>query len=269
MKETIKYFSAQEKESPIEVQMTGVSICDKSQRCLRTNPGITIIEYVFMGEGTLLFKGKTYKVKTDDVYVLPAGVSHEYYANPKNPWAKIFMNLSGSLARLLLVGFSLNDKPVIKAPSLKKHFKRIIKTSFADMPEIEKRNILINTYFEILHSLYQLNKESNVSTEAILLKNFLDENVNRIISNTELANTIYRSNDYCVKLFKKEFGTTPYDYQINNKINIARSLLQHTKMSISEIAEFVGYQNPQYFTSMFKTKLGITPTQYRKKTSEV
>jgi octaprenyl-diphosphate synthase len=56
-----------------------------------------------------------------------------------------------------------------------------------------------------------------------------------------------------------------FDYQINNKIQIACSLLTHTKKSISEISEFIGYQNPHYFTSMFKTKVGITPTQYRKK----
>ena len=91
------------------------------------------------------------------------------------------------------------------------------------------------------------------------------ENSNRIINNVELANHIYRSPDYCLKLFKREFGTTPYDYQINNKIRIACSLLQHTKKSVQEIAEFIGYQNPHYFTSMFKAKKGMTPTQYRQK----
>ena len=73
------------------------------------------------------------------------------------------------------------------------------------------------------------------------------------------------SPDYCLKLFKREFGTTPYEYQINNKMMIASSFLEHTKMSISEISEYIGYQNPHYFTSMFKLRVGITPTQYRKK----
>lgn len=264
MKETIKYFSVQEKESPINVSMTGISICDKDHYCLRNKPNVTIIEYVFKGEGTLCIDNKKIDVKTDDIYILPARISHEYYANPQNPWAKYFMNLSGNLAQSLLVDFSLNNKFVFSAPSLKPFFKKIMKISFSDMPESEKQPKIASLYFEILLRLYMLNKVAKKSSEAVLLKNYLDDNSNRIISNTELAHHIYRSPDYCLKLFKRQFGTTPYDYQINNKINIACSLLQHTKMSIFEIAEFIGYQNPQYFTNMFKSKMGITPTQYRK-----
>lgn len=264
MKETIKYFSAQEKESPINVSMTGISICDKEQHCIRTRPNITIIEYVFKGEGTLFVNNKKMEVKTDDVYILPARVSHEYYANAQNPWAKYFINLSGNLAQSLLVDFSINNQFVFSAPSLKPFFKEIIQISFSDMTETEKQTKIVSLYFEILLRLYKLNKTAKNSSEAVLLKNYLDENSNRIISNTELANHIYRSPDYCLKLFKRQFGTTPYDYQINNKIDIACSLLQHTKMSVFEISEFIGYQNPQYFTNMFKSKMGITPTQYRK-----
>ena len=61
------------------------------------------------------------------------------------------------------------------------------------------------------------------------MKKFLDENRDRLVTNSELANHIYRSPDYSLKLFKREFGTTPYDYQIKNKIHMATSLLQHTK----------------------------------------
>ena len=58
MKETIKYLSIQEKESPINVLMTGVSICDKDHSYVRNKPNVTIIEYVFKGEGTLLINNK-------------------------------------------------------------------------------------------------------------------------------------------------------------------------------------------------------------------
>lgn len=265
MKETIKYISVRDKELPINVLMTGVSICDENHNCVRKNPDITIIEYVFKGEGTILINNKEIDVKADDIYILPAGISHEYYANPKNPWAKYFMNLSGSLAQSLLVNFSLNNQVVFSAPSLKNLFKEIMKVSFSNIPEVEKQSKLTSLYFEILHRLYAVNKDAKKNSEAVLLKNYLEENSNRIVPNKELAKQIYRSSDYCLKLFKREFGTTPYEYQMNNKIIIASSFLQHTKMSISEIAEYIGYQNPHYFTSMFKLRVGVTPTQYRKK----
>lgn len=265
MKETIKHFFIEEKGSPLNVLMAGVSICDKDHSYTRNNPNITIVEYVFQGEGTLEIDNKKIDVKTDDVYILPTGVSHRYYANPKNPWSKYFMNLSGVLAKSLPVNFELDTQYVFTAPALKDLFKKMIQVSFSELSDIEKQAILGGLYFEILYKLFLLNKESKKSSEAILLKNFLDENYNRIISNVELADHIYRSTDYCLKLFKREFGTTPYDYQLHNKIKISCTLLQHTKKSVSEIAEFIGYQNPHYFTSLFKAKVGITPTQYRKK----
>lgn len=265
MKETVKHFFVGDKGAPINVETAGISICDSNHSYSRNKPSIVIIEYVFNGEGVIHIDGKKIPVHTDEIYILPAGVSHEYFADSKNPWSKYFMNLTGSLAESLLVSFSLNNQYVFPAPSLKGCFKEIVQVSFADMPEAIKQSKLISIYVEILHRLNQLNKVSQKSSEAISLKTYLDENYNRVISNKELASQIYRSPDYCLKLFKREFGTTPYDYQMNNKIRIARSLLHHTKNSISEIAEFIGYDNPHYFASMFKTKVGITPSEYRKK----
>lgn len=265
MKETIKYLSGQEKKSPINVLMAGVSICDKEQVYARNNPRVTIIEYVFRGEGTLNIDGRKLDIKTDDIYILPAKISHEYIADSNNPWAKYFINLAGNLANSLLVDFSLNNKYVFSAPSLKPLFKEIMKVSFSDIPEVDKQSRVISLYFEILYKLSVLNKEAGKSNEAVLMKKYLDENRDRLVTNGELANHIYRSPDYSLKLFKREYGTTPYDYQINNKLNVAASLLQNTKKSVSEISEFVGYQNPHYFTSLFKAKMGMTPTQYRKK----
>ncbi len=269
MKDTVKHFFAQEKSAPINVETVGLSICDSGQRYFRKEPNITIIEYIFKGKGTLIIEGKKIPVKTDEIYILPMGVTHEYVADIDEPWAKYFMNLSGNMAQSMLVSYSLKNQYVFSAPELKEKFKQLIKISFDNIPETKKQAKLVSLYVEILHRLHQLNTESKINTEAIMLKNYLDENYHRVISNTELASHIFRSPDYCLKLFKRTFGTTPYDYQMNNKIRIAKSLLKHTRKSISEISEFIGYQNPHYFTSMFKTKVGMTPTSYRNKSNLV
>ncbi len=265
MKDTVKHFFVQEMGSPMSVETVGVSICSPGQCHSRKNSEITIIEYIFKGKGTLYIEGKKIPVKADEIYILPSGLSHEYVADEAEPWAKYFMNLSGNMAKTMLVSYSLNSQYVFSAPELKDKFKQLIKISFDNIPEAKKQARLVSLYVEILHRLNQLNTESKKSNEAVMLKNYLDENYHRVISNTELAAHIYRSPDYCLKLFKREFGTTPYDYQINNKIRVACSLLHQTRKSVSEIAEFIGYQNPHYFTSMFKAKMGITPTGYRKK----
>ena len=78
MKETIKYLSGQEKKSPINDVMTGISICDKDSHYVRNyyvrnKPNVTIIEYVFKGEGTLLINNK--KIAVKDIYDLLGGTN--------------------------------------------------------------------------------------------------------------------------------------------------------------------------------------------------
>jgi transcriptional regulator GlxA family with amidase domain len=50
---------------------------------------------------------------------------------------------------------------------------------------------------------------------------------------------------------------------MNQRLNKARHLLSSTSLSIKEIAEAVGYDNPLYFSRVFTTQMNITPSRYR------
>lgn len=63
--------------------------------------------------------------------------------------------------------------------------------------------------------------------------------------------------------FKELYQQTIWDYANNVRMNMAVNLLQDTGLSISEIAEKVGYQSQVAFINMFKKWCGITPGQFR------
>ena len=105
---------------------------------------------------------------------------------------------------------------------------------------------------------------SSLSPEAAELRDYITANTDRILSNQELAARIYRSPDYCVKLFNREFGITPYQYQLNEKMRIARRLLRSTMLPVSEIAAMLGYRDISYFSALFREKNGTSPGKYRK-----
>ncbi|MDF2380678.1 AraC family transcriptional regulator [Nostoc ellipsosporum NOK] len=63
--------------------------------------------------------------------------------------------------------------------------------------------------------------------------------------------------------FKEEAGATPLDYIMKFKIEHARQLLIKTDMTIAEIAFETGFQNAQYFATVFKKYMGKTPSQAR------
>ena len=63
--------------------------------------------------------------------------------------------------------------------------------------------------------------------------------------------------------FKKEFNDTPKNYILSKKVEKAKQLLRHKKLSISEVAYETGFNDPLYFTRVFKKRTGSSPSTYR------
>ncbi len=85
------------------------------------------------------------------------------------------------------------------------------------------------------------------------------------IAISTLANRVYMSEVNLRKRFKERFGISPHKYIANLRINRALELLDSTDMTVSEIASEIGYQDPLYFSKLFKAGVGASPREYRKK----
>ena len=59
-------------------------------------------------------------------------------------------------------------------------------------------------------------------------------------------------------------GISPQKYLINFRLNQACKLMKNTELSIAEISRSVGYQDPLYFSKLFKKEKGLSPSKYRK-----
>ncbi|MGY4689278.1 helix-turn-helix domain-containing protein [Salibacterium sp. K-3] len=65
------------------------------------------------------------------------------------------------------------------------------------------------------------------------------------------------------KRFKEYTGKTPRKYIIHKKIKEAGRLLRCTSMSVSEVADEVGYDDSYYFSRLFKQVKGVPPQSFR------
>ncbi len=80
----------------------------------------------------------------------------------------------------------------------------------------------------------------------------------------ELSKKYYVNSAYLGQLFQKSFGVSFKDYLNDCRIDESINLLVKTDMKVYEIAEAVGYKDVDYFISKFISKMGCTPTKYRK-----
>ena len=93
---------------------------------------------------------------------------------------------------------------------------------------------------------------------------YIDEHFREKIYIEELSAMINVSPDYFTKMFKESIGKTPIDYINGMRVNSAMELLCTTEMSMTEIAEAIGFCNPNYFHKIFKQYMMTSPLAYRK-----
>ena len=79
-----------------------------------------------------------------------------------------------------------------------------------------------------------------------------------------LADMITVSPDYFTKMFKDSIGKTPIDYINAMRINDSLRLLSMTDTPVADIAEQLGFSNPNYFHKIFKAYMDTSPLAYRK-----
>lgn len=66
------------------------------------------------------------------------------------------------------------------------------------------------------------------------------------------------------KCFRGVYGTSVYAYLRTYRLQTAQKLLMETQLQITEIANKIGYENPNKFTSAFRELYGVSPTEFRK-----
>ena len=94
------------------------------------------------------------------------------------------------------------------------------------------------------------------------IKNYVNDNPGATL--ISISDHLSYSPNYISKVFSKKTGITIKNYLINERIETAKKLLSGTDISISDIAEKVGYTSLSHFSTAFSAKTGITPSEYRK-----
>ncbi len=106
-------------------------------------------------------------------------------------------------------------------------------------------------------------KDKNYSRPIKESIHYIEENYAKNISMEEICNEIAVSKNYFCYLFKRETGISVWNYLTMLRLQQAKKLLEETRMKSYEIAFAVGYDNPSYFSKLFKKHENMTPNEYR------
>jgi two-component system, response regulator YesN len=167
---------------------------------------------------------------------------------------EVLLNWNDDLGYAVLVGSPVVGESLLK-PALEE-----LRTWMSTHRLVDKHVVWVEELKE-----KHLSKKSAADSIGEAIR-FIQDHYQEDISAEQAALHANMSISYFSLLFKQVTGSTFLDYLTGYRMERACFLLLHTEMKTYEIAEKVGYGDPRYFSQVFRKRLNVTPSEYRKNT---
>ncbi len=136
-----------------------------------------------------------------------------------------------------------------------------------EMPDKEKTDTLLLPLCRMLELAY-IKKETKQEPLSLPFKNilaYIQTNASAALTAEGLCQTFSCSRSYFSHTFKKYVGKSFREYLTDIRLERAKRLLELSALNVTEIAYSVGFQDSNYFSTVFKKSVGVSPLTYRKK----
>lgn len=233
--------------------------------------------YITNGEGRFSIEDSGVDVKTDDFLIINSNIGHSIYpTNESGVLEYISIGIDSISVNNLENDEENIDNTKFFHTDLGEH-KDYIYESFTNILEEfssselyaksmanAKASVLVIDILRIFSQEIELNHDKKVNKQIDYIKNYIDNNYAEDIKLETLSQMAFMNKFHLISEFKQSYRVTPIEYLILKRIEVTKNLLISTNHSMEEISSIVGFNSQSYFNQVFKKKVGITPSKFRK-----
>lgn len=224
--------------------------------------------YIASGRGSLEVGGRPYAVGTGSLFLLFPDVSHAYRPDPETGWTEYWVGFTGPHVDALLAGGVISPERPLYRPGFQAELMAGFQT-ILDLVRVQSPLYQFRVCAEVLRllaltlSLERLAVQQTRAQEVVeKAKAFVETHLQTVFDLELLSAEVNLSIPQLNDTFKAYTGMTPYQYCLHAKINRAKEILSSGESSVKEIAWRVGFDDPYYFSRLFKKKTGFSPSQW-------
>jgi len=241
-----------------------------NHRMRRDRHDDNLLLYCSEGRGRLTAGDWMGDIRPGQIMLLPQGLTHSYEANEEDPWTLYWIHFQGASTGVLMQYLGYREgRPVADAG-----VSPLLIGAFTSLLEVRRTGYstraFINAANHLRHLVTQMSME--ISAHAGRLQSgfeldhvqaYMLEHIDQPVTLDNLAAVATMSKYHFSKRYKQLTGYSPIKHFLNIKMEHACHLLDSTELGVGEIALRVGYDDPLYFSRLFRKTIGSSPREYR------
>ncbi len=242
---------------------------------LRERSGLSeqaIFIYCVKGAGWCEIAGEMRTVRVGELLVIPLRMDHVYGADEENPWTIYWFHAQGTLLENFLselkVGAGsplvfLGEDPQVLA--LFEELLEVLKHGYTPQQMLHASQALAHLMAVMIRHRHENWREEPDSQQKInRTVAYMKEHLGQTLMLDQLAALANLSRSRYAALFKEQTGFAPIDYFNRLRMHQACQWLDTTGWSVKGIASRLGYEDPLYFSRVFRAVTEMSPVAYRR-----
>lgn len=253
----------------LSVYNVGFQKCDP---LYQWGPGIRdhyLIHYIISGKGFYQVGGRRYELKAGDCFLVYPNTEVLYHAASDDPWEYAWVGFTGSDASMILKATDFTpEKPWISTSSYGESIHRQIMhiydargNEFEHAVEMTGRLYTMLAIF--MHGATHTGSQNSANSYVQKGIEFISSNYSYAITVEDIADYVGVSRSHLFRSFEAVVGQSPKEYLTDFRMKQACYLLEHSDLSITAIANSLGFDNSLYFSKTFHKQKGMSPKEFR------
>ena len=247
--------------------------CQRPQGCVDT-----ILFYCVQGKGYYTLDGHTFTLNPNQYVIVPATDKPlVYWSDTEDPWSIYWVHFTSDALQAFNRAYHIVPE---QGPQYIPHNEkgiRIWEEMYENLSRGYSPENLMNTNLCLYHLIatfvfsQQQNQNSSSPEKAIIREtiDYMKNNLDKTIRIEDFADLNKYSVSHFSKLFRLTTGMSPIEYFIHLKMQKACQLLYTEDSRVKQIAALLGYDDPYYFSRLFKKYMNTSPETYRKSVRKI
>ena len=226
--------------------------------------------FIVGGQGQFLINDQLHPVDVNNLVIINPNILHTEVSLNAQPLEYIVLGIEG----VELAASGNSDAPFhildrYESMEISGCLRNILR-------EMEQKNTgyedVCQAYMEIL--IIRLMRTTTLAVPAepqaistnrqcAAVRRYIDLHFKEALTLEQLADEGHMNKYYLSHAFKREYGISPINYMISKRIEESKYLLAETDLSLSQIAQLLGFSSLSYFSQVFHRSQEISPKEYR------